>query len=379
MDRVRFGVIGLGSMGQNHAKHVEDIDETTLTAVCDVDQATVKQVAKRHNVTGYIDYREVITSGTVDAVLIATPHYFHPPIAVYAMNRGVHVLSEKPIAVSVKQADKMIAAARNSGCVFSVMFQCRTLPVAQAARRIIDQGRLGELRRTMLISLWFRTQAYYDSATWRATWRGEGGGVLLNQSSHHIDLFMWLGGMPRAVRGQTATHLHDIEVEEEASATLEYAKGATGYLYSSVNACPERCRIEICGDKGRLLIEDNRLEFYEYEQGIKEFIDTAPGMWDTLGSRRRPVRLPSVTFGHAAIIRNTARAILEGESLIVPGEGAIGSLELANAITLSAMTGRKVGVPVNRDRYETLLRELRRKGRRKKVVPEQRVTDPAHL
>jgi len=379
MDNVRFGVVGLGGMGQNHIKHIENTDETTLTAVCDVDRPTVKEVAGRFNVAGYADYRRLLNSGKVDAVLIATPHYFHPPVAVYAMNRGIHVLSEKPVAVSVKAADKMVAAARKSGCVFSVMFQYRSLPIAQAARRIVDQGRLGELRRTMLVSLWLRTRAYYESATWRATWRGEGGGVLLNQSPHHLDLFTWLGGMPRTVRGRIATNLHDIEVEEEASALLEYANGATGYVYSSVNACPERYRIELCGDRGRLLIEDDRLAFYEHEQGIKEFIDTAPGMWDTLETRRRPVRPPSVTFGQATIIRNTARAILYGEPLIVPGDEAVGSLELANAITLSGMTGRKVKVPINRDRYETLLEGLRRTGRRKKVVREQRVTDPTHV
>ncbi len=222
MDTVRFGIIGVGGMGSGHARNMPFIDEVELTAVCDISPQALGVATEAFGVPGFATHTELLDSGLVDAVIVATPHYFHPPIAIDAMERGIHVISEKPMAVTVSGAEAMIEAARRTGVVFSVMFQQRTLPVSQAAKRLVDEGRLGELYRTLLIDSHFRSQAYYNSAGWRATWKGEGGGVLLNQAPHGMDLFTWLGGMPSRVIAKVATRQHTIEVEDEATALIEY-------------------------------------------------------------------------------------------------------------------------------------------------------------
>ena len=198
----------------------------------------------------------------MDAVIIATPHYFHPPIALDAFARGVHVLSEKPLAVTVGAADSMIAGAQKSGLKFGVMYQMRAEPQNQAAKQVVESGVLGDIYRTSLTMGWYRSQAYYNSGGWRATWNGEGGGVLFNQAPHYLDLFAWLGGLPKTIMGQTRTRLHDIEVEDEAFATLEYANGAHGYLYASTTEIPNHNMLEICGDKGKLVLHGNSLKVF---------------------------------------------------------------------------------------------------------------------
>ena len=261
MEKVRFGIIGVGGMGQAHAKNIQEIEETQLTAVSDTDKKTAEKVSKEYKVTGFTDYKELLTSGLIDAVIVATPHYFHPEIGIAAMEADVHVLTEKPIAVSVKAADSLLEAAKRTGKVFGVMYQSRSLPAIRVAREIIESGRLGEIRRTLMVNPDYRCQAYYDSSTWRATWAGEGGGVLINQAPHGIDLFMFLGGMPSRVTARIRTRLHNIEVEDEADALLEYSNGAWGYYLASTDEAPSEKRIEIAGDKENLSWRMKRLNF----------------------------------------------------------------------------------------------------------------------
>src|SRR5687768_9852804 len=233
MDQVRIGIVGVGGMGSNHCATMREVEEAALTAVCDIVPAVANEVSAKYGVPGFERAEDLLDSGLVDAVIIATPHYDHTPIAIQALERGIHVLSEKPIAVSVFDADRMIKAAAESGRKFAVMYQMRSLGRAQAARKVIEEGKLGEIYRTSLVMGWFRTQAYYDSGGWRATWAGEGGGVLINQAPHFLDLFCWLAGLPSKVTGHTRTRLHDLEVDDEAFAFLEYPNGAHGYLYAS--------------------------------------------------------------------------------------------------------------------------------------------------
>jgi predicted dehydrogenase len=311
----------------------------------------------------------------VDAVLLATPHYFHPPAAVEAFKRGLHVLSEKPIAVSVKEASRMIRAAERSGKVFSVMFQLRAEPVYRAARKLIDDGRLGGLVRTSFFMGWYRSQAYYDSGGWRATWKGEGGGVLLNQAPHGLDAFTWLAGSPQFVTGQTRTRLHDIEVEDEAFAFLEYPNGAHGYLYAGVNEAPKTDRIEIVGDRGKIVIDEDGLHFWEFEPSIGEYTRTTSDMWSGPKATLKKVGLPKGETEHIAITRNFCHAILRGDELIAPGAQGLASLELANAMILSSYRKKRVKLPLKRNEYEDLLDELKRKSRPKQRVTDRRVTD----
>jgi len=376
MEKVRFGIIGVGGMGQAHAKNIQEIEETQLTAVSDTDKKTAEKVSKEYKVTGFTDYKELLTSGLIDAVIVATPHYFHPEIGIAAMEADVHVLTEKPIAVSVKAADSLLEAAKRTGKVFGVMYQSRSLPAIRVAREIIESGRLGEIRRTLMVNPDYRCQAYYDSSTWRATWAGEGGGVLINQAPHGIDLFMFLGGMPSRVTARIRTRLHNIEVEDEADALLEYSNGAWGYYLASTDEAPSEKRIEIVGDKGKLVLENETLKFYSLKTSIPEFTLKNKAMWGGPEVVEEKLEFPECETGHSAITRNFARCILQGEELLSLGEDGIKSVEFINALILSGKKNKPVALPVDREEYKELLESLKKSSQAKKTVKVQRVTDP---
>ncbi|MCD6507115.1 Gfo/Idh/MocA family oxidoreductase [Candidatus Poribacteria bacterium] len=379
MKQVRFGIIGVGGMGSGHARTMQNIEECKLTAVCDMDEEVVKSVAEQYGVKSFTDYRELIDSGLVDAVIVATPHYFHPPISVYAMKKGIAVLSEKPIAVTVKGADEMVRTAEETGVPFAVMYQTRSTGFAQAAKKLVDEGRLGEIYRASMIVTYFRSQAYYNSAGWRATWRGEGGGVLINQAPHALDLFTWLGGLPSKVSAVTRTRRHQIEVEDEASAMLEYPNGAIGYLHTSTNEAPGTNFMEFCGEKGKLVLYNNRIYFWELETPVQVFSDTTDQMWGSPKAKQVEVPIEERESGHGAIMRNLARNILYGEELISPGAEGLNSVELINAVILSGARRKEVTIPVDRDEYEEFIEGMKAKSKEKKVVKARRETDPQHL
>jgi len=378
MEIVRFGIVGVGGMGNGHARNMPKVPEARLTAVCDVSSQALQAATDDYEVPGFETHEELLDSGLVDAILVATPHYFHPPVAVAAMRRGIHVISEKPIAVTVSGADAMIAAAKETGVVFAVMFQQRASPIHQAAKKLVDEGRLGPLYRTLLVDAHFRSQAYYDSASWRATWKGEGGGVLLNQAPHGMDIFTWLGGMPSRVTAQVHTRQHRIEVEDEAAAILEYPNGAIGYLLESVNEMPTGKRLELCGEKGKLVIDDQGLRFWEIPQGVRGVSDATEVMWGRPEVNVVDVPLEERETGHAAIVRNVARAILHGEALISPGPEALASLELADAMLLSGHKGCPVDLPLDRAEYDAFIAE-KQASSQDKNVQDQRITDPNHV
>lgn len=376
MDKVRFGVIGTGGMGTAHIQFIKNIEEAELTAVCDIDKEVCDQVSSENEVPGFLDYRELIDSGLVDAVIVATHHYFHPPISIYAMRHGVHALSEKPVAVTVKAADEMNRAAKETGMKYAVMYQRRTTPLYQAARKLIDEGRLGKLYRTCCIDTHFRSKAYYDSAGWRATWKGEGGGVTINQAPHGIDVFLSLGGLPCRVTARTATRRHDIEVEDEASAMLEYENGAIGYYHTSTTEAPPTSYMEFCGEKGKLVITNREIHFWSLETPVQEFTDTTDEMWASPPVHEEEVVLEARESGHAAVIRNFARAILYDEPLITPGVEGLWTVEFINALILSGKKGKPVDIPVDREEYEAFIEEMKRTSREKKVTgPYKRITD----
>ena len=378
-EKVRIGVIGLGGMGQEHIIRIKDIPEAELTAVSDIDPELTKKSSDQNKVPGFADYKKLLASTLIDAVLIATPHYFHPEIGIAAMEAGIHCLSEKPIAVSVDAADKFLEAARKNKRVFAVMYQYRTLPEVRLARKIIESGRLGQIRRTCMIEPNYRTQAYYDSAGWRATWKGEGGGVLINQAPHGIDLFLVLGGLPSRVTAREQTRLHRIEVEDEAAALLEYPNRAWGYYYTSTNEVPVGVFMEISGDKGKLVYQNGLLKLYSLKSPIPEFTFSSGEMWASPEVIEEELELPQCETGHKEIIRNFCRSILFGEKLIAPGEEGIWTVEFFNALILSGKKNEPVDIPVNRGEYEDLLQSLKKISRQKKVKKIKRVTDPRYL
>lgn len=380
MDQVRVGVIGLGGMGSAHCEGLtKNVEEAVVTAVCDIVPGIADEKAKTYGAEAFCNHKALIKSGLVDAITIATPHYFHPPIAIDGFRAGLHVLSEKPIGVTVKAADAMLQAAKESALVFAVMYQRRANPNDRAMRKIVESGRLGRIYRAMMVESHYRTQAYYDSATWRATWAGEGGGVLLNQSPHGIDIFMWLMGLPKRVQAVTRTWRHRIEVEDEASALIEWENGATGYYHTSTNEVPGTDLIEICGDRGKVVYSHGKITLYSIDPPIQEFNDNAGIMWGSPKAEAVPVELEDRPTGHSAILKNFARAILYGEELLSPGAEGIKSLEFINAVILSGATGKPVELPVPRGRYERWIRNKARTSTFQKVVEEQRQTDPRHV
>lgn len=367
MEKVRIGLIGTGGIGQVHLRYMRELERAELTAVCDSRQAVVNDVAKRQGVKAFTDPNDLIGSGLADAVLIATPHFLHPPIAVAAMKAGLHVLTEKPMAVRASDADKMIAAARKHKVKLGVMFQSRTDPLWKKAKAVIQSGALGEPLRTCMLESYFRTQAYYDSAGWRGTWAGEGGGVLLNQAPHGMDCFVWLGGMPSSVFGRTATMAHKVEVEDMAMVMLGYPNGAVGTFYVSTCEFPQVSLFQFVGDRAGLEIRNDVLRLGNFAPPAGEMLKMSKDPWDIPMDVWKEIDVPPEPCGHRFVTANFVRAILDGEPLVAPGEEALGSLELANAITVSSALEKEVKLPLRRKLFDDLLQTKIRTSKIRKI------------
>lgn len=366
MDKVRFGIIGLGNMGTAHINHFAGgrINEAIITAICDIDRDRLsagKKLASKNgaDVKGYLSAEELINSGEVDAILIATPHYFHPEYAIKGFAAGLHVLSEKPAGVYTKQVREMNEAAAKSDRVFGLMFNHRTDPVFKKAKQLIESGELGELRRVnWIITDWFRTQSYYNSGNWRATWGGEGGGVLLNQDPHQLDLLQWLCGMPKRVHAFCAYgKFHDIEVEDDVTAYFEYANGATGVFVTTTGEAPGTNRLEIDGDRGQIIIEHDKLSYIRNIGSTKEFLNTAIGGFDKPEAWNVDIPIHGKAPHHVGIINDFCSAVLHGTPLLAPGEEGINGLTISNAIHMSSFQGKAVELPLDEDLFYELLKE----------------------
>lgn len=378
MKPVRIGVIGLGAMGYAHCKNVRSLKETVLACVCDNDAAVAKEKGKEFGVPYFTDYKKLIGSRLCDAVLVVIPHWFHPDVSICAFKNGLHVLCEKPVAVTVSDVDRMIAAAKRSGKKFAVMHQMRTEPFFKKAREILESGSIGKITRTLCVDPWYRSQAYYDSNVWRATWKGEGGGVLINQAPHIIDLFILLGGLPVTVDAKTRTRLHKIEVEDEVSAALQYKNGAWGYYYTTTCEAVGPFHMEISGDKGKLVIDGKeKMNFYKYSEPVSEFTRKAENMWASLKAEEKKFEFKSnVTTGQPEMIQNFAAAISGKEKLFADGKDGLNAVEFINASILSGQKKKPVDIPVNRKEYDGLIEKLKKTSKPKKHVRIQRVADP---
>ena len=369
MDRVRIGIIGVGGMGSFHAGYLlaGEVQRAELVAVCDVNPARLELF---NELKTFIDSRELIRSGLVDAVLIATPHYSHTTIGIDALEQGLHVLVEKPISVHKADCERLIAAHTNKAQVFAAMFQMRTAPHFQKIKELVASGELGEIQRTSwIITSWFRTEAYYASGGWRATWKGEGGGVLTNQCPHNLDLFQWIAGLPARVRAFCSLgKYHNIEVEDEVTAYLEYPNGATGVFVTSTGEAPGTNRLEIAGDRGKLVFENGKLSLERNEVPASEFLRTCPEMFAKPGAERVDVEVTGHSGKHQEITQNFVDAILDGVPLLAPAEEGIHSVELANAMLYSSQTGQTVEMPLDGRAYEEFLKGLIASSRFEKKV-----------
>jgi predicted dehydrogenase len=362
VDTVNFAVVGsTGVIGRVHVEAINRLDNANLVGVAAVRPAPLVKQAEELGVRAYTSLDELLDDPTVDAIVIATPHPSHPSITLKAVEAGKHVLTEKPMAVTVSQAESMVKAARSAGVTLGVLYQNRFKPECQKARGLVEEGALGEIYRTLTVHGTIRSQDYYARRPWRGTWDQEGGGVLINQSIHSLDLLQWLGGMPRAVYGLVSTLKHRIEVEDFASALLEYDNGGHGIVHCNTVQSPNEIRLEIWGERGRMIVCDGRLTLYRLEVPIDEFIndDKSPTFTSPPG-REETFRFKSAPNPYAATIQDFANAIIQGIDPAIPGEEGVRSQELSAAITLSGCRDEKVYLPLDRQANDDLVEEMRR-------------------
>ncbi len=358
MNPVRLGIIGMGNMGAVHARHILEgkVSRVRLAAVCDRNKEKLSSYAPAKV---FADAPTLLASGEVDAVLIATPHYDHTTAGIAALQSGLHVLVEKPISVHKADALRLLAAHKNPRQVFAVMFNQRTDPRYRHLRQLIQTGELGAVQRIQwTITDWFRTQAYYSSGGWRATWAGEGGGVLLNQSPHQLDLWCWLFGVPQRVRAFCQFgRFHKIEVEDSVTALMEYASGAQGVFTTTTGEAPGTNRLEIAADRGKVIIEGLTVQWTRAEKSVADWCATHPKGFEAPPTTPQNVTFENTGGQHAEVLQNFIDAILDGTPLIAPAAEGLHSIELANAMLLSTFVNDTVSLPLGAAVYEKELKK----------------------
>ena len=365
MEKVRVGIIGLGNQGTHYIAGLFNpgkIPNGVVTAMCDNNPAKIEAMKARtvgQDIAYFENYIDLLDSGLCDMVMVVVPHYFHPEMVIECLKRGIHVICDKPAGVYTKQVKEMNEYAKKSNALFAMMFNQRTNCVYRKMREIVQAGGIGELQRvTWIITDWYRTQQYYDSGSWRATWEGEGGGVLINQCPHQIDLVQWVvGEMPVAINGFCQYgKWHNIEVEDEVTAYFRYKNGATGMFITTTGEAPGTNRFEISGTKGKLLVENNKLFYWKNENDTQEWSKTANTGFVPPKCVMTEVETDGQNPQHMGIINNFIAAIRGEEPLFVDGTEGINGVEMMNAIELSGWNnGEMITLPVDEERY---LKEL---------------------
>ena len=369
--RIRLGIIGIGNMGSEHCRMILSgaCPETELCAVADLRQERREWAGGNlpESVLVCADGRELIASGCCDAVLIAVPHFQHEPLAVAALEAGLHVLCEKPAAVQADRAERMIRAAEKAGKTLTFMFNQRTNCIYRAMKKLLDSGEMGAMKRmNWIITDWYRTQRYYDSGSWRATWAGEGGGVLLNQCPHQLDLLIWLCGMPDAVTARCYEgKWHHIEVEDDVTACLEFPGGATGVFIASTGDLPGTNRLEIDCERGKAVCENGEVRIWELKENEREVCFSSDDPWFRTEAKEYILETDGENPQHAGVINAFAAHLLRGEPLIAEAKDGLRAIELSNAIHLSGWTGERLAIPVSADRFD---RELDRRIASSRIV-----------
>jgi predicted dehydrogenase len=373
MNEVRLGIIGVGNIGRHHANYLLDgkVRGARLAALCSVIPRELEPFRDRGPKL-FTDSDALIRSGEVDAVVIATPHYQHVPIGIAALEAGLHIMVEKPIAAHKADAERLIAVARTRPKqTFAAMFQLRLEPRYQKLRKLLSSGELGEFTRLTWINTdWFRTDAYYASSDWRATWKGEGGGVLINQCLHNLDTLQWLVGMPASVRSFCKLgDRRNIEVENTVTAYMEWGNGATGVFIATTAEAPGTNRLEIAGARGRVVVENDRLVFDRNEVDADEFNRVSKSAFAKPDTWRVEIPFANAEMPHAQLMQGFIDAIREGKPPMVPGEDGMASIELANVMLYSALVDQTIRLPLDAAAYEAKLNQLIAESRfEKKVV-----------
>jgi predicted dehydrogenase len=384
LGKVRIGIVGMGNMGTYHAQYLlrGEVEDAVIAAVSDT-RSEKHQWSKEHlgeHVHTFDQAEDMMASGLIDAVLIAVPHFAHPDIAIKAFSYGLHVLCEKPAGVYTKNVREMNEAAVKSGKVFSMMFNQRTDPLYLKLKDLISSGELGEIKRTIwIVTDWYRSQSYYDSGGWRATWASEGGGVLINQAPHQLDLWQWTTGMmPTRIRAHCAFGKHrDVEVEDDVTAYVEYENGATGLFITTTGETPGTNRFEISGDRGKIVIEEGKLTFWRLRVPESQFNKEFKGGFGTPECWKIdiPISTDTEKDSYSVITQNFVDAILKGTPLIAPGVEGINGLTLSNAMLLSTWTDQWVNLPMDENLFYEMLQERMNQSKVRKPSGESIVLD----
>lgn len=376
MEKIKLGIIGIGNMGSGHAGNIKNgkCPEIELVAIADNNPdrlAWAKEQGYGENVTYFGDAIEMLDSGIINACLVAVPHYDHTVFAIECMNRGIHVMVEKPAGVYTKAVKEMNAVAdAHPEVVFGMMFNQRTNCVYRKLRELVQSGKYGEIRRTnWIITNWYRPQAYYNSGGWRATWSGEGGGVLLNQCPHQLDLWQWICGMPKKVQA----HLHygkwhDIEVEDDVTAYVEYENGATGVFITTTGDARGTNRFEIQMDKAKFVVENDKLYMEEFSMSEPEFTKTNEVPFGRIEFTASEVETDGQHPAHVGVLNAFAGKILHGTDLVANGREGINGLTISNAMHLSSFLGKEIELPIDEELYYEELMKRVATSRRKDEV-----------
>ncbi len=364
MKITKVGVIGTGVIGKTHLAALHGQPDFQIVGLADTDPAALQKAGTQYPYSRFADAESLFAQGRPDYVVICTPHFSHAPLATAAMERGIHALVEKPFAIQASAADAAIQTSRRTNCRLAVSFNMRPRALHVRLRQLLAENAIGQLTRvTMVATAWFRSMFYYRSSPWRATWRGEGGGILVNQAPHDLDLLIEMAGLPAEVLAEVATLGHDIEVEDSVSAILKWDNGLRGILHVTTNEYPGRTMFELAGTRGELMLEPQRLTLSMLDGDTREISDQARDL------KARPSRdktviwdAPEVKNSYLAMHRNFAAACRGDEQLICPAETGLQEVELANAILIAGVKGRPVRLPPDRNEFDGLLKELQEAG-----------------
>ena len=366
----RFGIIGFGGMGREHASVLSKLKSARLVGVTD-QQPSAKAAAAEFNCAWYDSAERLITSGDIEAVVIATPHWLHPELAIAALKAGLHVICEKPLTVTIAQSDEVLEVAAKCSSLFAVVHQNRFHPAYRKVKAILEAGELGAICRADIVESYWRTEAYFKSSPWRGTWKGEGGGVLLNQAPHVLDRYAWLCGMPSSLIAFCDTTLHNIEVEDTASAVLRHANGAHGHLHISTTEEPHVSRVSISCDQGRIMVENDKVTVTRLEKSIRERTANDPNLWASIGGRTReyPLSQSEPMSRLLSLFYENFMAATEGkEALATPAQEGRNTVELANAMMLSSALGREISLPLDRKQYSDFIQSKLASGNKRNTA-----------
>jgi predicted dehydrogenase len=361
---LRYAIVGAGAaIAPLHLRALGQLPGAEVVGLADTSPERAAARAAETGCPPFADHRAMLAELGPEVVVVCTPHPSHAEVSLDALAAGAHVLVEKPMADETAEADRMVEAAEAAGRLLAVSFQHRFRPSVERARRFVASGGLGPLVRALCVEPWFRPAAYYRSASWRGSWRGEGGGVLLNQAPHTLDLLCHLAGLPARVWGWTRTVRHAIEVEDSAQAMLEFGNGAPGYLATSTVEAGSPRRLELVGERGALELVGDTITLKRFSPPLSEFSSESPEPFSEPALAVERLELPGDGGGHLAVHRDLLEAIRDGRPPRTDGREGLMSLELANAITLSSRSGRPADLPLDRAAYSGLLEGLRAGGR----------------